>query len=303
MKLKLTERANLDMRRYDSIIEASRQSVLYASSEYLDIVCKKKWSCLVSDDYEMVMPVMNYSIAGMKGIFQPMLCQQLGVYAKNILTATDLAEIEFDFPLHSYRLHVHDYCKNIFPDTAKSNTRINYELKLEADYPTVKSAYSENTLRNIKKAERAGCEVVEVHDVALLLSMKQTHSKHKIKPGLIHLIKQLCNDCLLRNTIQIVAVFNQQKQPLAICAFIFFKSRVYYLFASSSDEGKKLGAAHFLIESFIKKHSGKKLTLDFEGSMIEGVARFYKGFGAQPKPYYELSKGHIWKQSIIRFLG
>ena len=40
----------------------------------------------------------------------------------------------------------------------------------------------------------------------------------------------------------------------------------------------KTGASHFLVNELMKLHIGK--IVDFEGSNIEGVARFYKGFGA-----------------------
>ena len=36
---------------------------------------------------------------------------------------------------------------------------------------------------------------------------------------------------------------------------------------------------------FIKEHANEQQTIDFEGSSIEGVARLYKGFGAENRPY------------------
>ena len=46
----------------------------------------------------------------------------------------------------------------------------------------------------------------------------------------------------------------------------------------------------FLVESVLKQYDNKEYILDFEGSEIEGVARFYKGFGAQDQPYYYYKK-------------
>jgi hypothetical protein len=45
-----------------------------------------------------------------------------------------------------------------------------------------------------------------------------------------------------------------------------------------------------LIDKLIQKESGKLLSLDFEGSRIEGIARFYSGFGATNHPYYILKR-------------
>jgi len=49
-----------------------------------------------------------------------------------------------------------------------------------------------------------------------------------------------------------------------------------------------LGAMYFLLDSFIKTNAEQDLILDFEGSMIPGVARFYSGFGAIPETYFQL---------------
>jgi hypothetical protein len=37
------------------------------------------------------------------------------------------------------------------------------------------------------------------------------------------------------------------------------------------------------------------MTLDFEGSNIPGIARFYKGFGALPQTYYSLHQNRLPK--------
>ena len=41
-----------------------------------------------------------------------------------------------------------------------------------------------------------------------------------------------------------------------------------------------------LIDTVIRNYAGTRFTLDFEGSEIEGVRRFYEGFGAVGTPYY-----------------
>ena len=44
----------------------------------------------------------------------------------------------------------------------------------------------------------------------------------------------------------------------------------------------------------IKREAESKKTLDFEGGSLEGVARFYKGFGAEEEVYY------IWQNPILK---
>ena len=45
-----------------------------------------------------------------------------------------------------------------------------------------------------------------------------------------------------------------------------------------------------IINELIKDHLNQGLVLDFEGSMISGVANFYKSFGAVEENYYYFKK-------------
>ncbi len=44
-----------------------------------------------------------------------------------------------------------------------------------------------------------------------------------------------------------------------------------------------------IVDGFIKEHAGSNLFLDFEGSNIPNVARFFAGFGATPEVYQGVS--------------
>jgi hypothetical protein len=48
-----------------------------------------------------------------------------------------------------------------------------------------------------------------------------------------------------------------------------------------------------VVNKVIKENSGQNKVLDFEGSMIEGIARFFQGFGAVAENYYRVQKSKI----------
>jgi hypothetical protein len=48
---------------------------------------------------------------------------------------------------------------------------------------------------------------------------------------------------------------------------------------------KKNGAMTLLITTIIRKFQNSDYILDFEGSMVNGVASFYKSFGAEKEVY------------------
>jgi len=75
------------------------------------------------------------------------------------------------------------------------------------------------------------------------------------------------------------------------CAGFFFmaKGMIHYAMAAPTEEGKKYGATHILIDEVLKEFAGQNLTFDFEGSDIKSVAYFYSKFGSRPQHYLEIT--------------
>ena len=52
----------------------------------------------------------------------------------------------------------------------------------------------------------------------------------------------------------------------------------------------------FLLDEYIKQHAGEQISLDFNGSMNENVARLYKGFGGLP---YDFQMTHFTRDFYL----
>jgi len=72
--------------------------------------------------------------------------------------------------------------------------------------------------------------------------------------------------------------------------YTLFKDRFTYLIPVSNEQGKKDSAMFYLVDHLIRQTAGQDKILDFEGSSIHGVARFYRGFGAENQPYHIIKK-------------
>jgi hypothetical protein len=55
---------------------------------------------------------------------------------------------------------------------------------------------------------------------------------------------------------------------------------------TTTAEGRKLKANHFLLNEVLKEFSGNKMIFDFEGSDLDGVKEFYQNFGPENQPYF-----------------
>ena len=76
-------------------------------------------------------------------------------------------------------------------------------------------------------------------------------------------------------------------------AFLHHNNTFTYLYPVSTGAGKEAKAMFFILDTFIAKHAGKSEWIDFEGSDIEGVKRFYLGFGASVENYYRLKINNL----------
>jgi len=80
-------------------------------------------------------------------------------------------------------------------------------------------------------------------------------------------------------------IFNREHELHASCIFFFSHQRAYYMLVGNTEAGKSTGASSALIDGFIRQYAGQKIKLDFEGSDIPGLARYYSGFGALNNHY------------------
>jgi hypothetical protein len=273
----------IDKKKWDECINNSTNGLVYAQSWYLDIVAPQ-WEALVEDDYETLMPLPVKQKYGLSYLIQPRYIQQLGIFSlntiseevvKNFLTRIPRKFIWRDFNLNSQNQVLHPGI----------SVRVNYEISLLTNYLDIYSGYQENTRRNLKKAMQSLVLVKPEKEIDLFISAYKLYSK--IKPDDITL-RQLAN--IMRysmsvNCGEIVMATGAHDGIVAGAFFLKTMGRIIYLASFNTDEGQKVSAMFSVMDSIIKKNAQQPLILDFEGSMISGIARFFAGFGATEVTY------------------
>jgi len=58
----------------------------------------------------------------------------------------------------------------------------------------------------------------------------------------------------------------------------------------SNKEGKEASAMFKIVDTIIQKNANSNLMLDFYGSNVQSIARFYEGFGTKHIYYYEIKR-------------
>jgi Acetyltransferase (GNAT) domain len=287
----------IDKPKWDKCIDAAGNGLIYAYSFYLDHMAKH-WDALVLNDYECVMPLTWNMKYGIRYLYQPFLCAQLGLFGNNLdagllsefLRAIPQKFVYWDFLLN----HGNVFSLPDFDLTLRSN----YVLDLNKPYEELYKSYRENIRRNINKARQLGCyekkDIEAEKVIELAVQQMQTFAKPKMND--FENFKRLYDILHKQGKAFTYGLFSQQNELQASCIFFFSHSRAYYILVGNHPDGKTIGASHALIDTFIKDHAGKNLKLDFEGSDIHNLAFFYSSFGAVEEKYssIKLNKLPSW---------
>src|SRR3979490_534895 len=73
----------IDKSKWDKCIDEAGNGLIYAYSAYLDHM-SKQWDALVLNDYESVMPLTWNMKYGIRYLYQPFLCAQLGLFGNDL---------------------------------------------------------------------------------------------------------------------------------------------------------------------------------------------------------------------------
>lgn len=294
--IKYLKHNEINKQKWNECILNSFNGIVYAYSQYLDIVCPE-WEALVKDDYEMVMPLTGNKKYGIHYMYQPYFTQQLGVFSKEHLTEKNVELFLKAIPKHFQFLefNLNTYNKLLHKDYITQNY-LTHELDMISPYEMLYKNYSENTKRNLKKASQQQLTIInncKVEDVIDLFKNNKRKEVKAFKTEQYSMLEKLYATFFKVGFAKSYGVVNSKNYLIAGALFFFSNNKAIFLFSGNSKEGKEKAALFYLIDQFIKNNSEKNLTLDFEGSNNPNLARFYKSFGSKPITYLHIKKNDL----------
>jgi hypothetical protein len=281
--VKYLKHYEIDYKRWDNCIEHAYNSLVYAKSWYLNIV-SPGWEALIFDDYMTVMPLPKKKKYGISYCVQPILTQQLGIFSKTEIDETTLQQCITNIPYWSY-------CINLNSENYVNNAHAfpNYELSLQKNYDDLFYSFSHNTQRNIAKAKKSEIVIKDTLKPNEFLDFYFSTEKKYCAPQTT-ITSSLIIAGFERKELSLWGAYNTENTLIAALCLLHSKNRLIYLLPVSCVEGKTTLAMFAIINEVIKKYSEENYVFDFEGSRIESIARFYRGFGATLQPYYQIRR-------------
>lgn len=301
--IKFVKNNIIDKKKWDLCVEASVNRTHYALSWYLDIVADK-WDAVVYGDYELIFPITYRNliplISTVKIIRQPMFCQQLGFFSNNVELINDekilsqivnLIKKKYFSASYSFNNFNSESIKlNFFSSNFKHVTKkTNLILNLSDNYNNLYDKYSNNTKRNLKNFFLLDFRKTNDYSIFLNFYKKNIPLAAKLKTKHFNIINKLLENFKITGNSEIILAYDKDILVAVICIVKIFDTHTL-LFNASVRSYQNKNYMLRLIDFYIKKYSGTKNILDFEGSSLPGVSRFYKGFGAIEKNYINVSK-------------
>lgn len=274
-------------------METAFNGMPYAYSWYLDIVALGEWDALVYDDYAAVFPLPVRTRFFRKEVYQPLFTQQLGLFSKQQdqeLLMTFLQKLQLQYK--RFRLHLNTE-NGIGPLPVEQHIRYTYHIDLQKEYNGIRDNYSSQTIRNLKTAHKNNFRIQDKQEVSTLIELRRKwlrlmlqENKQKEKDTLR--LERVLTALQQHNKGFVRTICNAHDEVQAAAFFAQSNGKLIYLSAVSTDTGKQQQAMSFLIDVTLQEFAGTALLFDFEGSMLEGLARYYAGFGAVQRPYLQI---------------
>ncbi|WP_426490243.1 GNAT family N-acetyltransferase [Hymenobacter sp. 102] len=301
MSIRLLRFSELDLAAWDACVDSALPAVPYATSWWLQATAGR-WDALVETEpgtgrYLTVWPLpVKWRLWG-REIVQPPFTQQLGMIGVGAKMLGSLAGPWLALVLPCYaRFYAQLNVENRLvaaPAGVTVDNRHTYHLPLHQPYETIQAGYCADYRRRLRKPAAMLGQVQVTPEVEPLLTLfRQTQGPAAgLKSRHYTLLRRLVAALQARQLLELHEVRHVHTgELLAGALFVRYRSRLIYLFAAASAEGKKLAAPLALVDAAIRRHAGTPgLVLDFEGGMIPSIARFFANFGAVPVPYAALS--------------
>ena len=298
---------------YRNLCKEETTIPLFSRDWWLDAACGDDWDVLLYEKKSKLYAAMPLYTPCKSIATMPHYTQTMGVWFAAETADTKYSSLlehrqsickHFIEKLKSYR-SFHQNFNYSFSDWLpfywagySQTTRYTYLLNDIKHFDMIWSNMSQQTRRNINTAKQEKLNVKTGITTGNFLqiveqSFKRQHTKNKQSKVVL---QRLITASRARGQGEIFGGYDKEGH-LHAAAFIVWQDSSAYYIAGGGDPASRASGAHSLVLweaiQFVSRFTN---TFDFEGSMLQGVERFFREFGAVQTPYFLISRG---KQRLI----
>ena len=279
---------------------------IFHQSWWLDIVSQDNWALAEVQENGQTIASMPYTFRhrfGFTFIEMPPLTQVLGPseptysgkYTSRLARQKDIycglvsALPRYDLFRQSFHPGVTNWLPFYWLGFAQT-TRYTYRLDLTQTLDELWAGTQNNIRTDIRKAERV-LSLREESDPDFFMSVVvKTFDRQNMRlPYDVSIIRRLFERGPCYSRMRVLSAVDSLGEVHGVSLFLGDENCVYYLMGGADPLLRNSGCQSLMLWDGIKWASTFSRFFDFEGSMIEGVERFVRGFGAQQQPYFQLT--------------
>ncbi|MEG1544137.1 MAG: GNAT family N-acetyltransferase [Tannerellaceae bacterium] len=178
----------------------------------------------------------------------------------------------------------------------RQTTRYTYQLRDLSDPSRLWDGMSQHTRRNIIKAREKHQITVKkgISITDFLQIQNKTFERQGISsPQSTTTLERLIAVSRSRGQGDLWGGYDAEGRLHAAAFIIWQKNSAYYLAGGGDPALRDSGAHSLVLWETIQQTATQSCLFDFEGSMLPGVERFFREFGAQQTPYFTISRGKL----------
>ncbi|WP_129286759.1 GNAT family N-acetyltransferase [Streptomyces sp. GZWMJZ-114] len=282
---------------------------LFEEAWWLDTTAPAQWGEAVTRAGDEVTGRWCYvqeELAGLSVVCMPHLTQTAGPWVRSgqrrparelseqIQIVTELLDLLPPHDLFVQNLHHSQW--NLLPlhwKGFRSAARLTYVLN-SLDDPDLLWANMLGTVRTrIRKAER---HFTVRHDGGaedFLPLHRSTFGRQGMNvPWPLATVRNVCTAATKRGQGRVLLAVAPSGRAHAGIVVVWDERTMYYLLSGSDEYARQHGAVALLIWEAIQLAAEVSSSFDFEGSMLPGVERMFRGFGARQVPYLQ-----VWRSN------
>ncbi len=300
-----------DKEKYKILCSSEDSIPIFSKDWWLDCVCgKDNWDVILIEKNGIIAASFPLYFYYPNIIFMPAFTQTMGIWFNPGLTNPDYsAELlrkqqicnEFIPILSKYKIFSQNFC-HTFTDWLpfywagyKQTTRYTYILQDISNIESIQNNFCTNINRNIAKAQnKYKLEIRKTIPISEFIEVNSlTFKRQGEKAKNQQILERLIHICRSRNQGDTWGAYDEQGRLHAAVFIAWQETCAYYIAGGGNPDLRNSGAHAFAMWEGIKHTSTFSKSFDFEGSMIQGVERFFREFGAIQTPYFTISKGNL----------
>lgn len=297
--------------KYRQLCKVEKTIPIFSRDWWMDAVCgEDKWDVILFEKDDYIIAAMPYFIKErfrFKYITQPKLTPTNGIwikypehqtyrkqlsYEKEMMQGiiNQLSLVNIDYFQQSFHYSVTNW-QPFYWRGFKQTTGYTYVIEDLSNLDRVFSNFSKSNRKIIRKAEKIA-RVYSSDDIEQFYEMnKKVYDRQGLSiPYSLGFLSTVDKACVKNNCRKILVAEDEKRQIHSTVYIVWDSNSAYLLMSGTDPKFRYSNYKTLLVWEAIKFASTVTKKFDFEGSMVEPIAEYFRKFGGVQKPYFNISK-------------